>query len=115
MWLPWPTWCCSTPRTRGRWSTNSSGCGRTSRRCPASSGSSRPERLVDEIATRLRRLDPADLEDVTADGRRAELADLLDGMHRDLRELSGVITATHLSLPGDMQPLWGPDERRVVP
>jgi hypothetical protein len=36
-------------------------------------------------------------------------------MHRDLRELSGLITATHLSLPGDMQPLWGPDERRVMP
>jgi len=36
-------------------------------------------------------------------------------MHRDLRELSGVITATHLSLPGGMQHLWGPDEFRVVP
>ena len=82
---------------------------------PGSSGSSRPERLVDEIATRLRRLDPADLEEVTADGTRAELADLLDGMHRDLRELSGVITATHLRLPGGMQHLWGPDEFRVVP
>ncbi|MCW2563347.1 MAG: hypothetical protein JWQ31_1907 [Mycobacterium sp.] len=82
---------------------------------PGSSGSSRPERLVEEIATRLRRLDPADLEDVTPEGIRAELADLLDGMHRDLRELSGLITATHLSLPGDMQPLWGPDERRVMP
>ena len=82
---------------------------------PGSSGSSRPERLVDEIATRLRRLDPADLEDVTAEGTRAELAGLLNGMHRDLRELSGLITATHLSLPGGMQPLWGPDERRVVP
>ncbi len=82
---------------------------------PGSSGSSRPERLVDEIVTRLRRLDPADLEEVTADGTRAELADLLDGMHRDLRELSGVITTTHLSLPGGMQHLWGPDEFRVVP
>jgi uncharacterized circularly permuted ATP-grasp superfamily protein/uncharacterized alpha-E superfamily protein len=82
---------------------------------PGSSGSSRPERLVDEIATRLRRLDPADLEDVTPEGTRAELAGLLNGMHRDLRELSGLITATHLSLPGDMQPLWGPDERRVMP
>jgi uncharacterized circularly permuted ATP-grasp superfamily protein/uncharacterized alpha-E superfamily protein len=82
---------------------------------PGSSGSSRPERLVDDIVTRLRRLDPADLEEVSADGTRAELADLLDGMHRDLRELSGVITATHLSLPGGMQHLWGPDERRVVP
>jgi uncharacterized circularly permuted ATP-grasp superfamily protein/uncharacterized alpha-E superfamily protein len=82
---------------------------------PGSSGSSRPERLVDEIGTRLRRLDPADLEQVTPDGRRAELADLLDAMHRDLRDLSGLITTTHLSLPGGMQPLWGPDERRVVP
>jgi uncharacterized alpha-E superfamily protein len=82
---------------------------------PGSSGSSRPERLVDEIATRLRRLDPADLEEVTPDGTRAELAELLDGMHRDLRELSGVVTATHLSLPGGMQHLWGSDERRVVP
>jgi len=82
---------------------------------PGSSGSSRPERLVDEIVTRLRRLDPADLEEVSADGDRATLGDLLDGMHRDLRELSGVITATHLSLPGGMQHLWGPDEFRVVP
>jgi uncharacterized alpha-E superfamily protein len=82
---------------------------------PSSSGSSRPERLIDEVAARLRRLDPADLEDVTPDGKRAELADLLDGIHADLRELSRIITATHLSLPGGMQPLWGPDERRVMP
>ncbi|MFS0899266.1 circularly permuted type 2 ATP-grasp protein [Mycolicibacterium litorale] len=85
------------------------------RALPSSSGSSRPERLVDDLATRLRRVDPADLETVTPDGRRAELADLLDAMHRDLRALSGVITAAHLSLPGGMQPLWGPAERRLVP
>jgi uncharacterized alpha-E superfamily protein len=82
---------------------------------PGSSRSSRPERLVDDIATRLRRLDPAELEEVAADGRRAALADLLQGIHRDLRELSGVISATHLSLPGGMQHLWGPGERRVMP
>ena len=82
---------------------------------PGSSGSSKPERLVDEIVTRLRRIEPADLEEVTADGDRADLAALLNGMHKDLRDLSGVITATHLSLPGGMQPLWGPDERRVMP
>jgi uncharacterized circularly permuted ATP-grasp superfamily protein/uncharacterized alpha-E superfamily protein len=82
---------------------------------PSSSGSSRPERLIDEIAARLRRIDPADLEDVTPEGTRAELAGLLEGMHADLRELSRIITATHLSLPGGMQPLWGPDERRVMP
>lgn len=78
-------------------------------------GSPRPERMIDEIGTRLRRIDPADLEDVTADGTRGVLADLLSGLHSDLRELSGVITATHLSLPGEMQPLWGPDERREMP
>jgi uncharacterized circularly permuted ATP-grasp superfamily protein/uncharacterized alpha-E superfamily protein len=79
------------------------------------SGSSRAERLVDEIGTRLRRVDPADLEEVSADGRRAELAELLSAIHSALRELSDVITATQLSLPGGMQPLWGPDERRVMP
>ncbi len=82
---------------------------------PGSSGSSRPERIVDEIGTRLRRLDPTHLEAITPDGRRADLANLLDELHAELRELSGVITATHLSLPGGMQPLWGPDERRNMP
>jgi uncharacterized alpha-E superfamily protein len=81
---------------------------------PSSSGSTRPERLIDEVAARLRRLDPADLEDIT-DGARAELDGLLSSIHADLRDLSRLITATHLSLPGGMQPLWGPDERRVVP
>jgi uncharacterized alpha-E superfamily protein len=82
---------------------------------PGSSGSSRPERLADEIGTRLRRLDPRDLEDVTPDGRRGELGELLGGLHATLRDLSGVITATHLSLPGGMQPLWGPNQRREMP
>ena len=81
---------------------------------PGSSGSSRPERLVDEISTHLRRSNPAELEEVT-DGRRAELADLLSAIHTELRDLAEVITATQLTLPGGMQPLWGPDERRVMP
>ena len=81
---------------------------------PGASGSSRPERMVDEIAIRLRRIEPADLEEVTATGARDALDGLLGGIHRDLRELSGVITETHLSLPGGMQPLWGPDPRRVM-
>ncbi|MHA3022227.1 circularly permuted type 2 ATP-grasp protein [Mycobacterium sp. BMJ-28] len=85
------------------------------KRLPSASGSSRPERLVDETAARLRRIDPLDLELIAADGTRAELAELLDGMHASLRDLSGLITASHLSLPGGMQPLWGPDERRELP
>jgi uncharacterized alpha-E superfamily protein len=81
---------------------------------PGSSGSSRPERAIGEISTRLRRSHPAELEAVV-DGRREELADLLAAVHAGLRDLAEVITATQLSLPGDMQPLWGPDERRVMP
>ena len=61
-------------------------------------------------------IEPADLEEVTSGGSTVQNSPtLLDGMHADLRDLSGVITATHLSLPGGMQPLWGPDERRVMP
>jgi uncharacterized alpha-E superfamily protein len=82
---------------------------------PGSSGSSRPERMVAEINTLLRRSSPAELEAVSADGHRKQLADLLTTVHDALRELAEVITATQLALPGDMQPLWGPDERRVVP
>ncbi|APA76631.1 circularly permuted type 2 ATP-grasp protein [Mycobacterium avium subsp. hominissuis] len=82
---------------------------------PGASGSSRPERLVDEIGTRLRRSHPAELERISDDGRRAELAELLDSVHAELRSLAEVLTTTQLALPGGMQPLWGPDVRRVMP
>ena len=71
--------------------------------------------MVDEISTRLRRLDPADLDVVAAEGERAELTELLDGVHNGLRDLSGIISATQLSVPGEMQPLWGPDRHRRMP
>ncbi|MEZ0339801.1 circularly permuted type 2 ATP-grasp protein [Mycobacterium sp. pV006] len=79
------------------------------------SGSSRLERMLDDIAARLRRTEPTDLEDVDADSRRRELAGLLAATHRDLADLAAAISATHLSLPGGMQPLWGPDRRRLLP
>jgi len=82
---------------------------------PGSSGSSRPERLVEEISTLLRRSHPEELEEVSADGQRAELAGLLGAIHAELRNLAEAITATQLALPSGMQPLWGPDERRVMP
>jgi uncharacterized circularly permuted ATP-grasp superfamily protein/uncharacterized alpha-E superfamily protein len=81
---------------------------------PGSSGSSRPERLVEEISTLLRRSHPEELDEVT-DGHRAQLAELLDAIHVELRDLAEVITTTQLALPGGMQPLWGPDERRTMP
>ena len=82
---------------------------------PGASGSSRPERLVDEISTRLRRLDPDDLEDVDENGRRTELAGLLDGIHASLRDLSDVITETQLSLPGGCSRCGDPTNARLVP
>ncbi len=82
---------------------------------PGASGSTRPERMVDEIGTLLRRSHPAELERVSNEGHRAELADLLAAIHDQLRELAEAITVTQLALPGGMQPLWGPDERRVMP
>ncbi|MEB4210510.1 circularly permuted type 2 ATP-grasp protein [Mycobacterium sp. 94-17] len=82
---------------------------------PGSSGSSRPERLVDEVGTMLRRSIPAELEQVGDDGRRTELAELLAGVHAELRNLAEAISTTQLALPSGMQPIWGPDERRVMP
>jgi uncharacterized alpha-E superfamily protein len=82
---------------------------------PSASGSSRPERIVEEISTLLRRSHPGELEVADADGHRAELAELLAAIHTELRDLAEVITDTQLTLPGGMQPLWGPDERRVMP
>jgi uncharacterized alpha-E superfamily protein len=70
--------------------------------------------MVAEISTLVRRSHPAELEKV-ADGRRKQLTNLLTTVHTALRELAEVIAATQLALPGDMQPLWGPDERRVMP
>jgi uncharacterized circularly permuted ATP-grasp superfamily protein/uncharacterized alpha-E superfamily protein len=82
---------------------------------PGSSGSSRPERLVEEISTLLRRSHPEELEQVSADGRRTELAELLEAINVELCNLAEAITATQLALPSGMQPLWGPEERRVMP
>jgi hypothetical protein len=36
-------------------------------------------------------------------------------VHSALRELATVITDTHLTVPGGMQPIWGPDEVRIMP
>lgn len=78
-------------------------------------GSSRAERLVGEISSRLRRIDPDDLEQTDAEGRRVVLDELLADVDTGLTELSDVISDNQLSLPGAMQPLWGPDQRRLVP
>ncbi|WP_072801928.1 circularly permuted type 2 ATP-grasp protein [Rhodococcoides yunnanense] len=82
---------------------------------PDASGTSRAEVLVEQMAVRLRRVDPGDLESVDASGRRIDLLDLVDGIHAQLEELSRVILATHMVLPGGTQPLWGTVGRRAIP
>ncbi|MBH0779113.1 circularly permuted type 2 ATP-grasp protein [Nocardia sp. NEAU-351] len=74
---------------------------------PGASGSSRPQRLLADAQRMLRRVDPADLEATDADGKRAELAELLEGVHLRLRKVSESFETTKLALPAGIQPLWG--------
>lgn len=74
---------------------------------PGASGSSRPQRLLADARRMLRRLDPDDLEVTDANERRTELAELLEGVHVRLRKVSESFETTTLSLPVDIQPLWG--------
>ncbi|HEY5856044.1 MAG TPA: circularly permuted type 2 ATP-grasp protein [Aldersonia sp.] len=85
------------------------------RALPDASGSSRTERVVEEMVARLRRVDPPDLENVDENGERSEFAELLDATQQSLRTLSDVFTETRLSLPGEIQQLWGPEQVRTMP
>ncbi|MGV9819226.1 circularly permuted type 2 ATP-grasp protein [Nocardia xishanensis] len=79
---------------------------------PGASGSSRPQRLLADAQRILRRLDPDELEVTDENGRRTELADLLEGVHLRLRKIAESFETTKLSLPIGIQPLWG--STRVV-
>ncbi|MEU2256100.1 circularly permuted type 2 ATP-grasp protein [Nocardia xishanensis] len=79
---------------------------------PGASGSSRPQRLLADAQRILRRLDPDELEVTDENGRRTELADLLEGVHLRLRKIAESFETTKLSLPLGIQPLWG--STRVV-
>ena len=72
--------------------------------------STKAERLVEEVSARLRRVDPVELEEIDDRGNRVALVRVLSDVYGALNELSDVITRTQLSLPGDMQPLWGTDQ-----
>ena len=84
------------------------------RALPDASGSSKAERLVEEVGARLRRADPSDLEEADSTGRRTELQELLDGVHASLRELSDILTEK-MAVPTGMQPLWGATIVRRMP
>ncbi|MEV6136580.1 circularly permuted type 2 ATP-grasp protein [Nocardia sp. NPDC051990] len=79
---------------------------------PGASGSSRPQRLLADAQRMLSRVDPDDLDSTDPEGRRTELAELLEGVHLRLRKISESFETTKLALPADIQPLWG--STRVV-
>jgi len=61
---------------------------------PASTGSTRAERLLDHLETQLRQIDVAELSTVTA-GRRPQLAAYLDDVESRLEQVSDAITRLH--------------------
>ena len=78
------------------------------RALPDAAGTSRPERLTEDLAVLLRRADPADL-DAVDDGRRLELAAFLTQMHEHLRALGDAVAAQHFWHSRPMLPL-GPHQ-----
>ena len=75
------------------------------RQLPDASGTSRPERLTEELAATLRRARPAEMDDIEADGRRAELATFLTDVHESLRNLADAVAAAHFWRSRPMLPL----------
>ncbi|WP_248491813.1 alpha-E domain-containing protein [Tsukamurella sp. PLM1] len=63
------------------------------------------ERTATELLARLGRFDPDDA-DTVADGRRGELAALLDAVDEGLREVSDVLERTRFALPAAARPIW---------
>ena len=75
------------------------------RALPDSSGTSRPQRRLEEIDALLRRTRAADLELTDADGVREELETLLTGLSDTLRGTADAIATQHFWHPGPMQSL----------
>jgi uncharacterized circularly permuted ATP-grasp superfamily protein/uncharacterized alpha-E superfamily protein len=71
---------------------------------PASTGSTRPERLAGQLRATLTRLDASTLAAVRG-GRRAALAELLDGVIADLSQLGDAIDRLHFEVGPPPQPL----------
>jgi uncharacterized alpha-E superfamily protein len=65
------------------------------RQLPTASGTSRPERLTEELMGTLRRARPAELDDVAADGARPGLAEFLTAVQEALRVLADAVAAAH--------------------
>ena len=75
------------------------------RALPDSSGTSRPQRRLEDLEGTLRRARPEELDRVDEHGRRPDLVTLLDGLHEALRGIADAIAAQHFWRPSPMQPL----------
>ncbi|GAB18253.1 hypothetical protein GOEFS_050_00310 [Gordonia effusa NBRC 100432] len=65
------------------------------------------ERVVEEVITALRRIDPVDLASVDDAGRRNDLVVLLETVGAGMRELTDILARTRFAYPTHTQPLWG--------
>ena len=74
-------------------------------RLPDAAGTSRPERLAEELAVVLRRASATEMDDVDGDGHRQVLADFLDSFHDGLRALGDAVAVQHFFRSRSMQPL----------
>ncbi|MET3806438.1 putative circularly permuted ATP-grasp superfamily protein/putative alpha-E superfamily protein [Nakamurella sp. UYEF19] len=72
---------------------------------PDASGTSRPERLTEELAATLRRARPAEMDDVDASGDRPELAQFLTSVNEALRNLADAVATAHFWRSRPMLPL----------
>ena len=75
------------------------------RALPDSSGTSRPQRRLEDVEGILRRARPEDLERIDESGERTELRELLEGLNDSLRGIADAIAAQHFWHPSPMQPL----------
>jgi len=75
------------------------------RALPDSSGTSRPQRRLEDLEGTLRRTRPEELAEVDSAGQRPELLILLDGLYEALRGIADAVAAQHFWHPTPMQPL----------
>ncbi|PYE21060.1 putative circularly permuted ATP-grasp superfamily protein [Williamsia limnetica] len=74
---------------------------------PTDVRSAAAERVVEDLVSELRRVDPVDLAAIGSGGRRVELDELMRTLNSGLREISDVLGRTRFAYPVEMQPLWG--------
>nr|WP_244427204.1 circularly permuted type 2 ATP-grasp protein [Gordonia amarae] len=73
---------------------------------PDSVRSAGAERIVEDLTAELRRADPADLTAADAEGRRADLGELMTTLRGGIREVSDLLARTRFAQPRALRPLW---------